>query len=220
MSSSRLPKKALLPILGVPLIERVIQQLIPLGKKYKIVLLTSDQKDDDDLAEVAVRNGIDYFRGSLHDVAKRTVQALKYYRADSFARVNGDCPIQKIELIEEAFERLERLECEIVSNVFKRTFPYGISAEVMDGKTFKSNYKHFNNSDKENIFNYFYRNSKGFDISCVILKQNSFDRSVTLTVDDKKTYDRMVRLFEDQPEVHKKSISEIVKIYKTIIQHD
>lgn len=57
------------------------------------MLATSDQKEDDAVAEVGVECGIPVFRGSLDDVLDRFYRAAELYRPSLVVRLTGDCPL-------------------------------------------------------------------------------------------------------------------------------
>jgi spore coat polysaccharide biosynthesis protein SpsF len=219
-SSTRLPGKALKPIAELSLIETVIDGLRALEKEYKIVLLTSNETSDDVLETIAMQNNISCSRGSLNDVAQRTIDAIKTYQIDYFARINGDCPIQKTDLLKEGFTKMGEGGFDLVSNIFPRTFPYGISVEIIKAEVFVKNYESFNAYEKENITSYFYTNSERFKINSLISPTNFFEQGVELTVDDENSYRIMKKLFEVSPDIRQKPIAEILKLYKTINRYD
>src|SRR5256885_6305126 len=69
MSSARLPGKVLLPVAGRPLLGYVLERVAP--AREMVIVATSDQPDDDPVAEFASQAGVQVFRGSLADVAGR-----------------------------------------------------------------------------------------------------------------------------------------------------
>jgi spore coat polysaccharide biosynthesis protein SpsF len=65
--STRLPNKALLNINGMPTIEHLIRRVKRSKLAELIVLCTTELQEDDVLCEIASRNNIKYFRGSVED---------------------------------------------------------------------------------------------------------------------------------------------------------
>ena len=92
MSSSRLPGKAFKDVSGKFLLERVIDRTIKVNLVDHICLATSTNSEDDKIVEYAKYKGLEVFRGSLDDVAKRAFDASKYYNYSSFLRVCADRP--------------------------------------------------------------------------------------------------------------------------------
>nr|MBA3405917.1 hypothetical protein [Gemmatimonadaceae bacterium] len=69
--SSRLPGKVLAPIGDVTMIERMIRQLRGAKTLDEIVIATSDDGSDDELAGMLAAVGVKVFRGDLEDVLGR-----------------------------------------------------------------------------------------------------------------------------------------------------
>ncbi len=90
MHSTRLPRKALLPLAGRPAIEHLIDRLKLAKTPASIVLCTSTHPDDEVLVEVAERCGIKWFRGSEDDVMQRFLDAADREGADVVVRATGD----------------------------------------------------------------------------------------------------------------------------------
>lgn len=89
--SRRLTGKALLPLGGMPLLERVIRraQLSALP----VFLATTDRASDDALVVLAAHCGIPSFRGSADRVLDRAVLAAEAFGLDAFVRLCGDRPL-------------------------------------------------------------------------------------------------------------------------------
>lgn len=59
--STRLPNKALKEIQGIPTIEYVIRRMKYSKNAERIILCTTENKQDDSLVEIALQNKIDFF---------------------------------------------------------------------------------------------------------------------------------------------------------------
>ena len=70
-SSSRLPGKVMMPILGTPMIIHQLWRVQRSKLIDKIILATSDNVSDDQLALLCERAGFNVFRGSLNNVLDR-----------------------------------------------------------------------------------------------------------------------------------------------------
>ena len=75
LKSKRLKRKALKMINGKAVISHLIDRL-KLSKKCKIILLTSNISEDDDLVSLCNEEDIDIFRGDPVDVLKRIRDAI------------------------------------------------------------------------------------------------------------------------------------------------
>ena len=104
LSSSRLPGKVLLPILGKPMIIHELERLKRSQCIEHIVLATSDDSSDDALEETA-GSIADVYRGNLNDVLDRYYQCAKIYQPDHIVRITGDCPVIDWRIVDEVIQQ-------------------------------------------------------------------------------------------------------------------
>jgi spore coat polysaccharide biosynthesis protein SpsF (cytidylyltransferase family) len=135
MSSSRLPGKVLKNINGRPMIEWQVLR-IQQSRVDEIILATSDDKSDDDLADFIGGLGVQVFRGSLNDVHSRFLTIVKSNKPDYFIRLTGDCPVVMPNLINEMIAEFETHDFDYLSNINPPTFPDGLDIELISGETF------------------------------------------------------------------------------------
>ncbi|RXZ64752.1 aldo/keto reductase [Pelagerythrobacter rhizovicinus] len=130
-SSSRLPGKVLLPLGGMPL--AVLAAKRAANRGHRVIVATSTERDDDELARYIEINGIELFRGSLTDVLGRFVGAISDCADDApIVRLTADNVFPDGNLIAD----IENAFCEagvdyLSCNSEYSGFPYGVSAEVM-----------------------------------------------------------------------------------------
>jgi len=93
MSSSHLQGKVLMPLVGKPVLGHIVERLSYCKMIDKIVVATSNEVDDDLVADYCSNNNLDCYRGSLEDVLDRYYQTAKLYQADPIVRITGDCPV-------------------------------------------------------------------------------------------------------------------------------
>ena len=106
--STRLANKSILTIKGKHTIEYVIDSAKKSKHADRIVLCTTDKKEDNILCEIAKKNGIEFFRGSEHDKLNRWWQALlTNEHIDSVVTVDGDDLFYDAKLADLCFEQLE-----------------------------------------------------------------------------------------------------------------
>ena len=74
MSSTRLPGKVLLPILGESLLQRMVERLQMIRHEATIVIATSDHEQDNIIETEANLIGVPCFRGSLDNCLPDTVR--------------------------------------------------------------------------------------------------------------------------------------------------
>lgn len=100
-SSTRYPRKMLHDLSGKRAIEWVIDRCQKIDTDYKI-LATSEDKDDDTLADIARKKGWNVVRGSVEDVLGRFAKAIMEYDLDVVVRITGDCILTDYRLVNKA----------------------------------------------------------------------------------------------------------------------
>src|SRR6202012_3298882 len=133
MSSSRLPGKVMLPILGKSLLYRMMERLQMVSHKVKLVIAATDQPGDDVIEKEAAEMGIACYRGSLNNLVERHYRAAKLFDADVVLKIPSDCPLIDPEIIDEVldFYLAHPSEYDYVSNLHPATYPDGNDVEIM-----------------------------------------------------------------------------------------
>jgi spore coat polysaccharide biosynthesis protein SpsF (cytidylyltransferase family) len=129
-SSTRLPGKVLMSILGKPMFALQLERLKRCTTFNDLVVATSNDASDDALAELCTRAGVSCFRGSLPDVLDRFVNAALPYAPDVVVRLTGDCPLADPTLIDEIVTRFVASDLDYLSNCEPATYPDGLDVEV------------------------------------------------------------------------------------------
>ena len=190
MDSTRLPGKALLDVSGRPLLSYALSFCQKIKCLDSITLATSTRAVDDPLSDFAEFHGISCVRGSLNNVAKRFLSAMEALNLDAAVRINGDSPLNNTALISDGMRLFRSGNFDLVSNVPARTYPYGMSVEVVGRKAMEhacslmTNTKH-----KEHVTKYFYDNQDKFDISLMTSGVAEFS-DVQLAIDTHEDFDR------------------------------
>ena len=165
MNSNRLPNKALTKISGIPLLQRVINKISFSDRVSSIIVATSDRKSDDPIALFCKKNKVKCFRGNLNNVANRFKELLISQEANAFIRINGDSPLIDSNLINIAVDYFKVGTCDIVTNIFPRSFPKGQSVEVLKSETFiKVCDTNLNTEQKEHVTKIYYDFPEKFKI--------------------------------------------------------
>ena len=92
MSSSRLPKKVMAKLSGVPMIKHIYDLCKNCNYVDDVIVATSVEQSDDELFEYCVKNKIKIYRGSLENVLSRFVAIINKYNPKFVVRITGDCP--------------------------------------------------------------------------------------------------------------------------------
>src|SRR4051812_6969381 len=90
MGSTELPGKALLPILGRPLLWHVIDRVRQAEQIAEVVVVTTDSPRDMPIRSYCRRQGIEVFAGSERDATDRLYRAAIHYRANPIVRLDAE----------------------------------------------------------------------------------------------------------------------------------
>lgn len=100
MASSRYPGKALADLAGRPLLAVLLERVASARGVDGVVLATSNNRENDVLAQLAVESGFAVFRGDEEDVLLRHLECAHAVGADHVVRVTGDNPLTDIETLQ------------------------------------------------------------------------------------------------------------------------
>jgi spore coat polysaccharide biosynthesis protein SpsF len=138
MSSTRLPGKVLMPLVGAPMIVRQIERVSRARRIDRLVVATSVNPEDDAIETVCRREGIAVHRGPLDDVLARFVGALDAYPADHVVRLTADCPLADPDVIDATIDLHLVSGADYASNSpDDAAFAKGLDVEVMTAATLR-----------------------------------------------------------------------------------
>lgn len=173
MSSERLPGKVLMKMEGKPVLQYVVERLQYSKAVGGIVVATSEETGDEPIVQFCKRLEIPCYRGSHNDVAGRFAGVLDKYDWEAFVRVCGDSPLLDQYLIDRAVGVFRESNCDLVTNVWPRSYPYGQSVEVLGTGVFRRAYEQMQElEDKEHVTRFFYQHEQEFSIRNFTSKAN------------------------------------------------
>lgn len=130
MDSSRLPEKALLPLRGKPLLAWTMERCQ--ASRIPVFLATTEREIDTPLVDLARGYGVTAYRGDTSDVLGRALLAAEHFGLQTLVRISGDSPFIPPDLINLAVSVHTRDKPDLTTNVCPRTYPPGISVEVIE----------------------------------------------------------------------------------------
>lgn len=211
-NSKRLPGKALLELCTNRKLIEVVLSNLSNSEGIEIVLATSDEKSDDQLAVFVSKLGYKVFRGSLNNVSKRALDCALIYNFDYFIRVNGDSPFLKFDILKNGIQYIKRHHYDFVTNLYPRSFPYGISIEILSTKFYTEKIKSFKEDELEHITSGIYRKIDEIDYLNI---SNTFscDQNINLTIDTPFHFDRINTILKVHPDLFNYNLEEILGTY-------
>jgi spore coat polysaccharide biosynthesis protein SpsF (cytidylyltransferase family) len=191
--STRLPKKVLKQILNQPMILHQLERTSKSKLIDKLILVTSDESNDDVLSKIVLDNSYNLFRGSKDNVLKRFFDAIpKAEDNDIIVRLTGDCPLHDANIIDETIAELK--DNDYISNSVLPIYPDGFDVEVFKYSALKDAYINAKlKSELEHVTPYI-RNSGKFQV--VNLNKTPIHSKWRLTVDELDDFDVVKNIFE------------------------
>jgi spore coat polysaccharide biosynthesis protein SpsF len=193
VSSSRLPRKVLKPILGRPMLLHQLDRVRRARMLDAIVVATSTDPSDDVIEELCVIARIGCFRGSLTDVLDRFYHAALPYRPDYVVRLTGDCPLADPDLIDRVVSIC--LEEALDYSGAEASFPDGLDVEVMRFAVLEEAWEEATRpSDREHVTQFINRQRDRYRVRGVA---NDVDLShLRWTVDEPADFELITRIYE------------------------
>lgn len=195
MTSSRLPKKVLMPLGEKPALERMIQRVKRAKKVDEIIVATTTNKDDDPVVELCQKLGVKCFRGSEDNVFERVLNAHEKYESDVIVELTGDCPIIDPQLIDEAIEYYLTNSYDYVSNCIEFTYPLGMAVEIFSLQKLQEIAKTpLSQEDIEHVSVRFY-NDKSFKSFNIKAPKELHFPNLSVTLDTKADYEMISKVY-------------------------
>ena len=143
MGSARLPGKVLMDLAGKPMLERVINRTRRAKRLSKVVVATTTNPQDREIARLCCDLGVPFTCGSEFDVLDRYYQTAVRYHADVIVRITSDCPLIDPGIIDGiVLQALAQKNTVYISNtLYPRTFPRGLDVEVIRFKALQDAWK-------------------------------------------------------------------------------
>jgi spore coat polysaccharide biosynthesis protein SpsF len=163
--SRRLPAKALMPLSGMPMVIYLLERLKASRLSDEIILATTILDEDNKLANVVKKFGIQVFRGNHKNLIDRYTNAAKEYRFDTVVRITADCPFVDGVSLDYCLQTLENVSSFDLATT-KGNFPVGIDFEIINFKSlFLLNQRtDLSEDDREHLTLFFYKNKQKFSI--------------------------------------------------------
>ncbi|MCB2194271.1 MAG: hypothetical protein KQH79_00330 [Bacteroidetes bacterium] len=220
-SSRRLPGKILKELQGKPILQYIFERLAVVVPKENIVVATSVEDSDIPIIEYCKRNSINYFKGPLNNVAQRFLECGEQYSFDYIARINGDNILVDIESVKEMIQVARTEKYDFISNVKNRTFPKGMSIEIVKTKYYKRLYQEFYSEGHfEHVTQYLYT-MKDQNNHFYYYNTNCPEAAgIQLAIDNKQDFALIEKIISNFERDHiNYGLHDIYEIYKLVRQN-
>lgn len=216
MSSQRFPGKMLYRVNDKTLLEYVLDRVQHAKTIDNIIVATSVDPSDDAIVNYCRENEVQFYRGSLNNVASRFFSVLSSNPCEAFVRICGDRPLLDQNLIDMAVNFFLEDTYDIITNVFPPSFPAGQTVEIINSDIFKQYFQFFSSeADIEHVTKFFYDNSQVFSIKNIISSRDN--SAIHFAIDTKKDMEVFREIVETFKKPHwEYSLPEILDIYQKI----
>lgn len=130
-SSSRLPGKILRDIQGNTPLSYLYEKFSRKVGSDSLLVATSTDPSDDVIEAYCQAQGYHCFRGDLANVSQRFLAAAQSRGFDYAIRINGDAIFLDIPTYLDMIEICRANDYDFISNVKGRSFPFGMSVEIV-----------------------------------------------------------------------------------------
>lgn len=142
MTSTRLPGKVLLEVLGKPLLEFQTERLARCRRAAEVVIATTVNASDEPIVAFCRARGLRCFRGPEDDVLTRYQGAAAACGADIVVRATSDCPLIDPEVVDAVIGKLvSGPGLDYVSNILERSYPRGLDCEAFPAAVLEAAYR-------------------------------------------------------------------------------
>ena len=185
MTSTRLPGKVLMEVMGRPLLSYQIERLRFSKRIDVIIIATTTNKEDDPIVELTREEGLKVFRGSEDDVLDRYYQAAKKYNVKHIMRLTADCPLIQPGICDRIASMYFQMGCDYLRT--GPTFAEGLDCEIFSFSALEKAWKNAQlQSEREHVTLYFSNHPELFEIKTV--ENETDDSRYRITVDEEEDY--------------------------------
>lgn len=216
MTSSRLPGKVLLPILGKPALARMVERVKKSKYIDSIIIATTINTQDDPIVKLAQEMGVNYYRGSENDVLGRVLEGARSIKADIIVELTGDCPFADPALIDRGIEEFFSREVDYASNTIEPTFPNGFDVQVFPTDILARVDKETNDPiDRVHVSYYIYMHPEKFRVYNWVADENNSGADLRVTLDETADYELIQKIFESLSQINENfSASDVVQFLR------
>ncbi len=198
LGSTRLPKKAMLKILDKPIIWHIYNRLKFCNNLDEIVIATGDSENNLEIQDFAKKNNIPIFEGNEIDLVSRLYQTGEKFHASAIVRITGDSPLVDPVIVDQVISAYKKniKKIDIVSNMRKSSFPYGLEVEIFSMESLRKMLLEIKKPEMREWFSLFIeKNPNLFNILNI---SNSKDLSkLRWTLDYKEDYEFIKKIYEE-----------------------
>lgn len=214
MSSSRLPGKVLAPVLGEPMITRIIDRIRGSQSVDTLVVVTSTDPSDDPLVAALIEHGTLVRRGPLADVLARFEMVRQEFDPELIVRLTGDNALTDPEVIDQVVSAHQAGGFDYTSNTIVRTYPHGLDVECFAPQAFvRLQTLNLSPAEREHVTLGLYTRPELFTVGSVTQEQDHSHLRWTVDYPEDLEFARRVyaELFPGNPTFSTRDVIELLR---------
>ncbi len=197
MNSSRLPGKVMLPILGKPALQLLVERLQRAQTVDEIVIATTTHQADAVIERLAAKLGVGCFRGSEEDVLDRVLQAAQGAQADVIVEITGDCPLLDPGMVDAVVQAHRTGQYDYVSNALRRPLPLGLIVQAFATDVLAEVARTTQDpADREHVSLYIYEHPERFRLHALVMEEAEKHSDIRITLDTADDFALISAIFE------------------------
>lgn len=214
MKSSRLKSKAILPIGGLPSVERCLHNALNIKEASVVVLATSVLEEDSILKNYTLGGEVKFWQGNPDDVIQRYLGACDEFGIDVIVRVTADCPVISTEIAEYLLAHHFKSGADYTA---AKTTAVGTGCEIYNAEVLRRVIRYLGKAEYSEYMTWYMQNNKDlFKVELVDLPEDLI-RNYRLTLDYPEDLALFNQLFE---RLNEKNLSPNLKNIFSILDGD
>jgi spore coat polysaccharide biosynthesis protein SpsF (cytidylyltransferase family) len=158
-----------------------------------VVVATSSEASDDEIAELAAQSGVGVFRGSLDDVAGRIFGAATAFGLTNIVRVTADDLLRDTTAIELGLREHAAQNVEVT---MMEGYPYGASSEIFTKDALQKVLTFASVYSNTGFLEYYFSNENNFSVNTITCPYK-FCSDIRLTLDYPLDMDLFSKIFDE-----------------------
>ncbi len=183
LKSSRLKRKALLPIGGLPSVSYCLRNALKFDKVHHVILATSNLEEDAALSDATYQENIIFHKGDSDDVIQRYLDICRELKINTVVRVTADMPFIDNEICQILLKSHFEQGADFTT---ARDAAVGTNLEIINVTSLEKIKNHFPFAEYSEYMSWYFMNNEDyFNINIVDLPKELI-RDYRLTLDYKE----------------------------------
>jgi spore coat polysaccharide biosynthesis protein SpsF len=193
IGSTRLKRKALLPLVGGTIIEHTMRALKKIDAEVHALL--TDESSTPELTGYAQAEDFEIFTGPEEDVLARYALAARYFGTDVIIRATGDSPLVSA-ILGEAILKIHKAKQADLSHYIGP--PLGTGVEVVSAHSlFAADKEARDHFEREHMTTYIYRHPDRFKVIEEPCSSRYRLSQINVSIDEKHDYETVLNIYHD-----------------------